>query len=86
MEISVNDTRKTVVIWLTNAEKNNETLKAELKPLYDEYRAKKYHVAVFKSGSQDVYQATSALLCYNRRHTASLETTQEAQQRNTMSR
>ena len=85
MKIEVNDARKIVEIWLTNAEKNDETLKEQLKPLYEEYHAKKYLVAVFQSGSQDLYQATNDLLCYNRKRIPQLEVEQEAQQGMTMS-
>ena len=84
MEIRVNNTRKIVEIWLTNAEKNAETLKEQLKPIYEEYHAKKYLVAVFQSGCQDLYQATSDLLCYNRKHIPQPEVEQEAPQGMTM--
>ncbi len=85
MEIKVNDARKIVEIWLTNVEKNDEALKEQLKSIYEKYHTKKYLVAVFHSGSQDLYQATSDLLCYNRKRTAQLETEQDTQQGMTMS-
>ncbi len=80
MEITVRDVRKTVEIWLTNTEKQNEALREQLKPLYKEYRDKKYLVAVFLSGSRELADATSDLICYNRKRLAEQETARERQQ------
>ena len=80
MEICINDERKTVEVWLSNEEKNNPAARQRLKPLYAEYAEKKYTVAVFMSGSQDLYSLTSDLLCYNRKHIAELEVEQEKDQ------
>ena len=74
MEISINDERRTVEVWLS---KSNHTVRQRLKPLYAEYAGKKYTVAVFMSGSQDLYSLTSDLLCYNRKRIAELEVEQE---------
>ena len=79
MEINVKDDRKTVEIWLTNTEKHNEALREQLKPLYKEYRDKKYLVAVFQSGSRELADATSDLICYNRKRLAEQETARERQ-------
>ena len=80
MEICINDERKTVEVWLSNEEKNNPAVRQRLKPLYAEYAEKKYTVAVFMSGSQDLYSLTSGLLCYNRKRIAELEVKQEKEQ------
>ena len=80
MEICINDERKTVEVWLSNEEKNNPAVRQRLKPLYAEYAEKKYTVAVFMSGSQDLYSLTSDLLCYNRKRIAELEAEQEKDQ------
>ena len=80
MEISINDERRTVEVWLSNEEKNNPAVQQRLKPLYAEYAEKKYTVAVFMSGSQDLYSLTSDLLCYNRKRIAELEVEQEKEQ------
>ena len=80
MELSINDERKTVEVWLSNEEKNNPAVRQRLKPLYAEYAEKKYTVAVFMSGSQDLYSLTSDLLCYNRKRIAELEAEQEKDQ------
>ena len=80
MEISINDERRTVEVWLSSEEKNDSAVQQRLKPLYTEYAGKKYTVAVFMSGSQDLYSLTSDLLCYNRKHIAELEVEQEKDQ------
>lgn len=80
MELSINDERRTVEVWLSNEEKNDPAVQQRLKPLYAEYAEKKYTVAVFMSGSQDLYSLTSDLLCYNRKRIAELEVEQEKEQ------
>ena len=80
MELSINDERRTVEVWLSNEEKNDPAVQQRLKPLYAEYAEKKYTVAVFMSGSQDLYSLTSGLLCYNRKCIAELEVEQEKEQ------
>ena len=80
MEISINDERRAVEVWLLNEEKNDPVVQQRLKPLYAEYAGKKYTVAVFMSGSQDLYSLTSDLLCYNRKRIAELEVEQEKEQ------
>lgn len=60
-------------VWLTNHEKQDESLKEWLKNFYQQYREKKYIVAVYMSGEQDLMEETSALLCYNRKRLAEQE-------------
>jgi len=84
LEISINDERRTVEVWLSNEEKSDPTVQQRLKPLYAEYAEKKYTVAVFMSGSQDLYSLTSDLLCYNRKRIAELEVEQEKEQEHGM--
>lgn len=81
MEINVHDDKKMVEVWLTRAEKQDEALQQELKPLYAQYKKKKYMVAVFESGEQDLYQNTLALLSYNKRRIPELEMMREKQVR-----
>ena len=73
MEINVRDDRKIVEVWLTNEEQRGQASKEQLAPLYQQYRDKKYTVAVFLSGTQDLAEETGALLRYNRRKSAELE-------------
>ena len=49
MEMTVKDERKLVEIWLTNAEKSDPVLRADLQGIYDTYKKKKYLVAVFET-------------------------------------
>ena len=79
MEFHVKDESKLVEIWLTNAEKGDLQLRERLKPLYREYKEKDYLVAVFESGTQDLTELTSGLLCDHRRRSAQREVTLERQ-------
>ena len=73
MEIEVKDKEKRVNIWLTRAESQDQALLDSLKPLYKEYKAKKYLVAVFESGTEDLQGLTRELLRYNRVRLRELE-------------
>ena len=81
MELKVNDNTKIVEVWMTNAEKNDPVIRENLKPLYAEYKKKKYFVAVFESGEKDLYQGTLDLLAYNKRRCAELEVQREKKKR-----
>ena len=74
MEIEVKDKQKRVNIWLTHAESQDEALMESLKPLYKEYKAKKYLVGVFASGTENLKSLTCDLLRYNRVRLCELET------------
>ena len=65
MKIYVKDDKKIVEIWLTNAEQQNKELRKSLEPLYAKYKQKKYKLAVFLSGSRDLFKQTEALLLHN---------------------
>lgn len=77
MEINVREDSRLVEVWMTNAEQRDPVLRERLEPLYQAYRGKKYLVAVFLSGRDDLGQGTSGLLCYNKRHAAELEVQRE---------
>ena len=81
MELKVHDNTKIVEVWMTNAEKNDPVIRENLKPLYAEYKKKKYFVAVFESGEKDLYQGTLDLLAYNKRRCAELEVQREKKKR-----
>lgn len=72
MEIDINDSKKTIDIWLTNAEKDDARVQAWLRGLYARYRPQRYQVAVFASGGRDLYASTLDLLTYNRRRCAQI--------------
>ena len=73
MEINVRRESKIVEIWLTREEKQDTALLERLKPLYQSYKEQGYMTA----GAQNLWDTTSALLCYNRRRTAQLEVEQQ---------
>jgi hypothetical protein len=72
LEINVLDDEKLVTIWLTRAEQEDVELRERLKSVYAKYKAKKYMVAQFHSGTEDLYEGTRDLLLYNRRRSAEL--------------
>ena len=73
MEIDVRDKKKRVYIWLTRAESEDPALKESLKPIYQEYKAKKYLVAVYESGTGNLEESIRDLLLYNRVRLRELE-------------
>lgn len=77
--MNVNDGKKLVTVWLTNGETYDDKLKAGLEDVYAEYSAKKYLVAVFESGREELYDNTLALLKYNRQKSAEEEVKRDRQ-------
>lgn len=77
MEMEVRDADKKVLIWLTHAESNSVEMKESLKPIYREFKAKKYLVAVFESGKESLEELTRELLLYNRTRLRELEMAKE---------
>jgi sRNA-binding regulator protein Hfq len=73
LEVNVRDEKKILEIWLTNGEKDDPAVKASLRDIYGTYKRKKYTVAVFRSGDQNLVDITSDLLCYNRKRAAQME-------------
>lgn len=62
MEKIVHESEKYVEIWLTRAESQDMVLRESLKPLFKEYKSKKYRVVVFSSGKGDLLELTKDLL------------------------
>ena len=81
LEIKVRHDRQLVEVWLSNAEKNDQAVQEQLKPLYAEYKQKKYMVAVYLSGDRDLYRSTLDLLAYNKKRVAELEMQREKKPR-----
>ena len=77
MEYNVRSGSRIVEVWLTKAERENAELGENLKPLFQKWKAQNYMVAVFKSGSEDLAENTSALLCGSRDRLARREVVQE---------
>ena len=85
MKTRVNEEKKIVEIWLTNAEQEDVELRESLKPLYAKYKQEKYKVAVFLSGSRDLFKQTEALLLHNQTVLARRDLEREQAQGMTMS-
>ena len=67
MEVNFNHTDRIAEVWLTNAEQQNPQTQIALKSLAKEYKAKRYTVAVFRSGKGDLEGATAGLLLHNKK-------------------
>lgn len=77
MEIHLNQDKKIAEVWLTNADQKNSQLQDQLKNIYKDFKKQGFLVAVFRSGTQDLYRQTADLLCYNRKRLVQLEVAQE---------
>ena len=86
MEIHVRDDRKIAEVWLTKEEQQDQAVRETLKPLYQQYKAKKYTVAVFLSGDKDLAEETGALLRHAKRRNAELAVQRERKKRRSMAR
>lgn len=67
MEIEQDDRRRCVYIWLTKKESQDQNLKHRLQQMYAHWHERKYTVAVFRSGIQDLKCNMGNLLVYNRK-------------------
>ena len=79
MEVYVRDDMKLVTVWLTRAEQEDAAIREQLKALYADYKAKKYMVAQFHSGTEDLYHNTRDLLLFNRKRIEELAVQREKQ-------
>lgn len=70
MQLKVNEQTKIVQIWMTNDEKNDPRAQAKMKELCAQYKEKKYLVAVFYSGKNELYPSILDLLAYNKKRCA----------------
>lgn len=77
MELRVHPNMKIVEVWLTQKERENKDLQEQLAQIYREYTEKKFKVAQFHSGTDDLYAATRDLLLFNRKRIAELENLRE---------
>ena len=77
LQIDVLDDKKIVAVWLPRAEDANENVRARLDGLCREYKPRKYQVAVYKSGREDLHTSVLDLLAYNKRRAAELQVQRE---------
>ena len=66
MELSVNKAGKYACIWLTRADKTDALVMNQLQYFIDEFKQKKYRVAIFESGEQELVEKTKELLICNK--------------------
>ena len=73
MEINRNEESRIISVWLTNADQQNEEIQNWLKGKYPVWKKQGYLTVVYKSGHEDLYENTLALLRHNRRLSARKE-------------
>ena len=79
MQLRVNREKKTAEIWVTNSEQQHPAFRKVVLPYFlNQFKPFNYSVTVYYSGQKDLEEQTSALLCYNRRRLAQLETERES--------
>jgi hypothetical protein len=66
-----------IEVWLSKNESSDSAVQDQLRQIYVDGKSMGYKVAVFLSGEENLCQMTSALLCYNRRRIAEIETEKE---------
>lgn len=76
MKVKINNAAHIAEIWLTKTEYDDQSIQESLKTMYEKFNLEKLLPAVYISGDKDLYEQTSALLCYNRRRIAELENKQ----------
>ena len=80
MEIERNEEKMIISVWLTRAESQDQELQRRLKAMYPKWKKEKYLVAVYHSGTEDLYRSTLDLLVYNKKRCAELAVKREKTQ------
>ena len=70
MKIEIMEQQKQVCIWLTREESADEDLEAKMMQLLEPDREKRFFFTIYRSGTQDLTEMTSALLIYNIKRSA----------------
>lgn len=65
LEINVSENKRIVEIWLTNQEQEDDSISEFVQNTADKYSDKKYKVAVFMSGDNDLFDCTEGLIEHN---------------------
>ena len=73
MQVDIHDNARQVCIWLTKAESAAPATDERIRPLIQKYHDQKYLVAVYRSGTEDLFENTLAFLKYNRKAQAQRE-------------
>ena len=77
LRIEITEQKKQVCIWLTREESADEDVQKKMMQLIKPYREKQYFFAIYRSGTQDLTEMTSALLIYNIKRSAEREVQME---------
>lgn len=77
LRIEITEQKKQVCIWLTREESADEDVQKKMMQLLKPYRQKQYFFAIYRSGTQDLTEMTSALLIYNIKRSAEREVQME---------
>ena len=73
MELVLDEKHKFAEIWMTNADQADPKIEAQAQQLCKEWHAKGYLPVIYRSGKEDLYEMTSALLVSNRNRMARRE-------------
>lgn len=73
MQVDIHDNARQVCIWLTKAESADPAMDERIRPIIQQYHNQKYLVAVYRSGTEDLFENTLAFLKYNRKAQAQRE-------------
>lgn len=60
------ENEKLIEVWLTNQEQEKPEIKGQLEKIYRQGKERRFLVAVFLSGREELSDLTSALLLHNR--------------------
>ena len=66
MEFILDEKHKFAEFWMTNADQADPEIEAQALRLCKQWHAKGYLPVIFRSGKEDLYEMTSALLVSNR--------------------
>ena len=77
LRIEITEQKKQVCIWLTREESADEDVQKKMMQLLKPYREKQYFFSIYRSGTQDLTEMTSALLIYNIKRSAEREVQME---------
>lgn len=64
--MKIDDQQRIVEIWQTQADLQDEVLQYRLKGMYADWKMRKFLVAVYRSGNENLYINTRDLLICNR--------------------
>ena len=73
MEFILDEEHKFAEFWMTNADQADPEVEAQAQHLCKEWHAKGYLPVIYRSGKEDLYEMTSALLVSNRNRMARRE-------------